>query len=63
MFMLWCLDTFNILNELHGCHNWFYRTLMGIMDDYFDGYYSEEMIECQVVMGLCSGTFALLYKF
>ncbi|CAO2826206.1 unnamed protein product [Amaranthus hypochondriacus] len=23
-------------------------TLMGIMDDYFDGYYSEEMIECQV---------------
>ncbi|KAJ8435038.1 hypothetical protein Cgig2_027247 [Carnegiea gigantea] len=24
-------------------------TLMGIMDDYFDGYYSEEMIECQVV--------------
>lgn len=24
------------------------RTLMGIMDDYFDGYYSEEMIESQV---------------
>ncbi|KAK9741459.1 hypothetical protein RND81_03G107700 [Saponaria officinalis] len=23
-------------------------TLMGIMDDYFDGYYAEEMIECQV---------------
>ncbi|XP_057522658.1 GTPase-activating protein GYP2-like isoform X2 [Amaranthus tricolor] len=23
-------------------------TLMGILDDYFDGYYSEEMIECQV---------------
>ncbi|KAA8539381.1 hypothetical protein F0562_026073 [Nyssa sinensis] len=23
-------------------------TLMGIIDDYFDGYYSEEMIECQV---------------
>ncbi|XP_057520902.1 uncharacterized protein LOC130801149 [Amaranthus tricolor] len=23
-------------------------TLVGIMDDYFDGYYSEEMIECQV---------------
>lgn len=21
---------------------------MGILDDYFDGYYSEEMIECQV---------------
>ncbi|KAL3338825.1 hypothetical protein AABB24_027781 [Solanum stoloniferum] len=23
-------------------------TLVGILDDYFDGYYSEEMIECQV---------------
>ncbi|KAI9118836.1 hypothetical protein K1719_010281 [Acacia pycnantha] len=23
-------------------------TLMGILDDYFDGYYAEEMIECQV---------------
>lgn len=26
----------------------FDRTLMGIIDDYFDGYYSEEMIESQV---------------
>lgn len=26
---------------------------MGIMDDYFDGYYAEEMIECQVVMFSC----------
>jgi hypothetical protein len=25
-----------------------FRTLMGIIDDYFDGYYSEEMIESQV---------------
>ncbi|RWW75837.1 hypothetical protein BHE74_00016104, partial [Ensete ventricosum] len=25
------------------------RTLMGIIDDYFDGYYSEEMIESQVI--------------
>ncbi|KAL0402403.1 UNVERIFIED_CONTAM: TBC1 domain family member 9B [Sesamum latifolium] len=25
-----------------------FRTLMGILDDYFDGYYSEEMIESQV---------------
>lgn len=24
------------------------RTLLGIIDDYFDGYYSEEMIESQV---------------
>jgi hypothetical protein len=26
----------------------FARTLMGILDDYFDGYYSEDMIESQV---------------
>ena len=25
------------------------RTLVGILDDYFDGYYTEEMIESQVV--------------
>ena len=25
-----------------------FRTLTGIIDDYFDGYYSEEMIESQV---------------
>lgn len=24
---------------------------MGILDDYFDGYYSEEMIESQVLLG------------
>lgn len=27
-----------------------FRTLMGILDDYFDGYYSEEMIESQVIV-------------
>lgn len=26
------------------------RTLVGIIDDYFDGYYSEEMIESQVIV-------------
>lgn len=26
----------------------FLRTLVGIIDDYFDGYYTEEMIESQV---------------
>lgn len=26
---------------------------MGILDDYFDGYYSEEMIESQVLLGNC----------
>lgn len=26
----------------------FLKTLLGIIDDYFDGYYSEEMIESQV---------------
>lgn len=26
---------------------------MGILDDYFDGYYSEEMIECQVTNKFC----------
>lgn len=25
------------------------RTLTGIIDDYFDGYYSEEMVESQVL--------------
>jgi hypothetical protein len=25
------------------------RTLVGILDDYFDGYYTEEMIESQVI--------------
>jgi hypothetical protein len=28
------------------------RTLMGIIDDYFDGYYSEEMIESQVMLAI-----------
>ena len=27
----------------------FYRTLVGIIDDYFEGYYTEEMIESQVL--------------
>lgn len=40
-----------------------FRALMGIIDDYFDGYYSEEMIESQVfytfcLLGFC--VFALL---
>lgn len=26
------------------------RALMGILDDYFEGYYSEEMIESQVII-------------
>ena len=30
-----------------------FRTLTGIIDDYFDGYYSEEMIESQVTFLLC----------
>jgi hypothetical protein len=28
------------------------RALTGIMDDYFDGYFSEEMIECQVFLSI-----------
>ena len=27
---------------------------MGILDDYFDGYYSEEMIESQVMLAMAS---------
>lgn len=30
-----------------------FRALMGIIDDYFDGYYSEEMIESQVFLHSC----------
>ena len=28
----------------------FHRTLVGVLDDYFDGYYSEEMLESQVLL-------------
>ena len=35
-----------------------FRTLTGIIDDYFDGYYSEEMIESQVYI---SALFFLLF--
>lgn len=31
------------------------RTLVGIIDDYFDGYYTEEMIESQVMCFHCIG--------
>jgi hypothetical protein len=29
-----------------------FRALVGVIDDYFDGYYTEEMIESQVVLKL-----------
>jgi hypothetical protein len=32
---------------------WVHRALTGIMDDYFEGYFSEEMIESQVVFIYC----------
>lgn len=32
---------------------------MGLLDDYFDGYYSEEMVESQVILSL---TLKLLHK-
>ena len=28
------------------------RTLTGVIDDYFDGYFSEEMIESQVMLAI-----------
>lgn len=39
----------NLMVHLCDC-GFICRTLMGIMDDYFDGYYSEDLIECQVAM-------------
>jgi len=29
-----------------------FRALVGVIDDYFDGYYTEEMIESQVLLNL-----------
>lgn len=40
------------------------RTLVGILDDYFDGYYTEEMIESQVIfikIFLVTVVFSLAY--
>jgi hypothetical protein len=33
---------------------WVHRALTGIMDDYFEGYFSEEIIESQVFFILLS---------
>lgn len=29
---------------------WIFRALVGVIDEYFDGYYTEEMIESQVLL-------------
>lgn len=36
----------DVVNELIAK---FSRTLVGMIDDYFDGYYTEEMVESQVL--------------
>lgn len=39
------------IGHLHDCSDGYIcRSLVGIMDDYFDGYYSEDLVECQVVI-------------
>ncbi|KAE8666375.1 Ypt/Rab-GAP domain of gyp1p superfamily protein isoform 2 [Hibiscus syriacus] len=38
-------------------------TLVGIIDDYFDGYYSEEMIESQIIWSACGMGYWTLVPF
>ncbi|URE43905.1 TBC domain containing protein [Musa troglodytarum] len=44
----WVLGIYSLEEVLILSFLKYHRTLMGIIDDYFDGYYSEEMIESQV---------------
>jgi hypothetical protein len=44
---IFCIDIAVLLN-----FGFIHRTLMGVIDDYFDGYYSEEMIESQVLLAI-----------
>lgn len=46
--VVYLFSTFHwIRQNISICLN--FRTLVGVLDDYFDGYYSEEMLESQVL--------------